>query len=116
MGEGSHSRTLAWAGQRVHTWLDEQCPARDGSHLYSQACFEESREMPNDAKLGLIVGVGVVLAVAVIFFRKDGDPAPSVAGGTTTAGTAKPIPASSAPPTNHAVEAKQTGQTESAIP
>ncbi|HZT81931.1 MAG TPA: LysM peptidoglycan-binding domain-containing protein [Gemmataceae bacterium] len=27
--------------------------------------------MPNDAKLGLVVGVGLVIAVAVIFFRKD---------------------------------------------
>ena len=27
--------------------------------------------MPNDAKLGLVVGVGLVVAVAVVFFRKD---------------------------------------------
>ena len=27
--------------------------------------------MPNDAKLGLVVGVGLVIAVAVVFFRKD---------------------------------------------
>jgi nucleoid-associated protein YgaU len=27
--------------------------------------------MPNDAKLGLVVGVGLVIAVAVIFYRKD---------------------------------------------
>ena len=27
--------------------------------------------MPNDAKLGLVVGVGLVIAVAVIFFQKD---------------------------------------------
>jgi nucleoid-associated protein YgaU len=27
--------------------------------------------MPNDAKLGLILGVGVVIAVAVVFFQKD---------------------------------------------
>ncbi len=27
--------------------------------------------MPNDAKLGLVVGVVLVIAVAVIFFRKD---------------------------------------------
>ena len=27
--------------------------------------------MPNDAKLGLIVGVGLVIGVAVVFFRKD---------------------------------------------
>jgi hypothetical protein len=27
--------------------------------------------MPNDAKLGLVVGVGVVIAVAVLFFRQE---------------------------------------------
>ena len=27
--------------------------------------------MPNDAKLGLVVGVGLVIAVGVIFYRKD---------------------------------------------
>jgi nucleoid-associated protein YgaU len=44
--------------------------------------------MPNDAKLGLIVGVGVVVAVAVVFFRKEpamgvrtpGDPAAASVG------------------------------------
>jgi nucleoid-associated protein YgaU len=28
--------------------------------------------MPKDAKLGLVVGVALVIAVAVVFFRKDG--------------------------------------------
>ena len=32
--------------------------------------------MPNDAKLGLIVGVGLVILVAVVFFRKDSSAAP----------------------------------------
>jgi nucleoid-associated protein YgaU len=27
--------------------------------------------MPNDAKLGLVFGVGLVIAVAVVFFRRD---------------------------------------------
>ena len=27
--------------------------------------------MPNDAKLGMVFGVGLVILVAVIFFRKD---------------------------------------------
>jgi nucleoid-associated protein YgaU len=33
--------------------------------------------MPNDARLGLVLGVGLVIAVAVVFFRKEvaGDPA-----------------------------------------
>jgi nucleoid-associated protein YgaU len=54
--------------------------------------------MPNDAKLGLVVGVGLVIAVAVLFFRKDtpygtpnGDPAP--------AGIVRPFPL---PPSSNA--------------
>src|SRR5581483_91900 len=31
----------------------------------------ESPLMPNDAKLGLVVGVGLVIAVGVVYFRKD---------------------------------------------
>ena len=27
--------------------------------------------MPNDAKIGLVIGVGLVIAVAVLFYRKD---------------------------------------------
>jgi nucleoid-associated protein YgaU len=52
--------------------------------------------MPNDAKLGLVVGMGLVIAVAVLFFRKDvtvgsptGEPAP--------AGIVRPMPSSSRP-------------------
>jgi nucleoid-associated protein YgaU len=43
--------------------------------------------MPNDAKLGLVVGVGLVIAVAVVFFRKE---APA---GHPAATSVKPIPA-----------------------
>jgi nucleoid-associated protein YgaU len=42
--------------------------------------------MPNDAKLGLIVGVGLVIAVAVVFFRKEGGPPEPL--GAATAGLA----------------------------
>jgi nucleoid-associated protein YgaU len=37
--------------------------------------------MPNDAKLGLVVGVGLVIAVAVVLFRRD-VPGLSARGGT----------------------------------
>jgi 5'-nucleotidase len=39
--------------------------------------------MPNDAKLGLIVGVGLVIAIAVVFFRKDAPAAPAPAAAVT---------------------------------
>jgi hypothetical protein len=32
--------------------------------------------MPNDAKLGLVCGVGLVIAIAVVFYRKDAAPRP----------------------------------------
>jgi hypothetical protein len=41
--------------------------------------------MPNDAKFGLILGVGLVVAVAVIFFRKDSAAAPPLAREATAA-------------------------------
>src|SRR5258708_37997740 len=37
--------------------------------------------MPNDAKLGLVVGVVLVVAIAVVFFRKEAPPAnPRIVG------------------------------------
>ncbi len=35
--------------------------------------------MPNDAKCGLVVGVGLVIAVAIVFFQRDSSPRPSAA-------------------------------------
>jgi nucleoid-associated protein YgaU len=39
--------------------------------------------MPNDAKLGLVVGVGLVVAFAVVFFHKDTQPGAPPQGATT---------------------------------
>jgi hypothetical protein len=39
----------------------------------------ETLVMPNDAKLGLVVGVGLVIAVAVMFSRKEPETATSQA-------------------------------------
>lgn len=36
--------------------------------------------MPNDAKLGLVVGLGLVLLIGVIFFRRDLPSGPSSPG------------------------------------
>lgn len=38
--------------------------------------------MPADAKCGLLVGVGVVVAVAILFFRTDSPPAAPPPGPT----------------------------------
>ena len=50
--------------------------------------------MPNDAKLGLVVGVGLVLAVAVVFFRKESpSPRVSLPPRTSAVGAAGMVPA-----------------------
>ena len=41
--------------------------------------------MPNDAKLGLVVGVGVVIAVAFVFFRKEAGASVQTPNGSTAA-------------------------------
>ncbi len=52
--------------------------------------------MPNDAKLGLIVGVGLVIGVAVVFFRKDLGPPQ----GPGEAAYATPVSSTRAAPAN----------------
>jgi hypothetical protein len=51
--------------------------------------------MPTDAKLGLLVGVGVVLAVAVMFFQKE--PAPPAATIPAPVAQSRPPAAKPAP-------------------
>ena len=51
--------------------------------------------MPNDAKLGLIVGVGLVIGVAVVYFRKDLPDPPG-----ETAAYAAPVSSTRAAPAN----------------
>jgi hypothetical protein len=53
--------------------------------------------MPNDAKLGLVIGVGLVIGIAVMFFRKDlappegpGEPAYATPVSATRAAPANP--------------------------
>jgi nucleoid-associated protein YgaU len=46
--------------------------------------------MPNDAKLGLVVGVALVVVIAVVFFRREpaaADPGAGRAAAVTPAGT-----------------------------
>ncbi len=62
--------------------------------------------MPNDAKLGLVVGVGLVIAVAVLFFHKE-PPAGAPAGEAAPAGIVRPLPLTGAPA--HATPAESHG-------
>jgi hypothetical protein len=51
--------------------------------------------MPNDAKLGLVLGLGLVIVVAVLYFRSD---ASRTREETPTAAAAKPSSAPRQPP------------------
>ncbi|HEY7157163.1 MAG TPA: hypothetical protein VH575_24630 [Gemmataceae bacterium] len=66
--------------------------------------------MPNDAKLGLVVGVSLVIVAAVFFFRKD-PPALDPAAATIV----KPAPDLTPPPlpmgNGRTVQAKATANT-----
>ncbi len=53
--------------------------------------------MPNDAKLGLVIGVGLVIAVAVVFFRRDEVTAQPSADPAGAATAVNPTPAAAAP-------------------
>lgn len=64
--------------------------------------------MPNDAKLGLVVGVGLVIAIGVVFFRKDTTPqtAANVPAAATTTTNRSPPPRP-VEPTGTALELKE---------
>jgi nucleoid-associated protein YgaU len=48
--------------------------------------------MPNDARLGLVVGVAVVIAIAVLFYRKEAPAQPPEGSTATSALPALPSP------------------------
>jgi nucleoid-associated protein YgaU len=58
--------------------------------------------MPKDAKVGLVIGLGLVMAVAVVFFRKDVTTSPpatdNVAGSAGGSPAAKVAPPTTPPP------------------
>ena len=61
--------------------------------------------MPTDAKCGLLVGVGLVLAVAVLFFQKDPQPADAPAPAVQVPATAAAVK----PPVNVVRQSESTG-------
>ncbi len=68
--------------------------------------------MPNDAKFGLVCGVGLVIAVAVVFFRRE---VPLIALPSGPAAIGKPDNDSSPPPTppqRAPIIARPTGSTK----
>src|SRR5262249_39331918 len=69
--------------------------------------------MPNDAKLGLVVGVGLIIAAAVFCLRKD------ETAGSPAATAVKPVPAApggAMPAPQRPALAKVTGRTVESSP
>lgn len=69
--------------------------------------------MPNDAKLGLVIGLGLVIVVAVIYFRNDSTRALEESPAATAV---KPASATRQPPPRgqvRATKARPAVQTES---
>jgi nucleoid-associated protein YgaU len=68
--------------------------------------------MPNDARLGLVVGVGLVIMIAVLFYRKDLPAQPPAATSALPSGTnvAAGLPAVPSPGAgrHHTVRAGET--------
>src|SRR5947209_5865130 len=74
----------------------------------------ETLVMPNDAKLGLVVGVGLVIAVAVVFSRKDPEAATSqtAAVAAPAASVADPCPPVASRGQSRPTQAKVAARTE----
>jgi hypothetical protein len=59
--------------------------------------------MTNDAKFGLVIGIGLVILIAIVFFRKDpctaarAAPTPATVAAVPAASDAPPIPIVPAP-------------------
>ncbi len=70
--------------------------------------------MPNDAKLGLIVGVGLVIGVAMVYFRKDLGPreTPVEAASVSPVSSTRSVPANPPRGTYRQVRAKAVTQEE----
>ena len=75
--------------------------------------------MPNDAKLGLVLGVGLVIAVAVVFFRRDlasAQPNDTPAGAVSAAAGPPAAPPNAVRDQLHPVKARTAERTTPAHP
>lgn len=68
--------------------------------------------MPNDAKLGMFLGVAVVIAIAVVYFRKEGSAALPLAGEATAAVHAPQAPPPPSQRLTRPVKARPTRQVD----
>jgi nucleoid-associated protein YgaU len=67
---------ITTAGRRSYLLrTDESAPGKATARQHV-VIDSESPTVPNDAKLGMIAGMGLVITIAVVFFRRDGQPSP----------------------------------------
>jgi nucleoid-associated protein YgaU len=67
--------------------------------------------MPNDAKLGLVLGVGIVIAVAAVFFRKEAAASlPAPARGTAAAVNSAKADSDNSHSSSRPINAKRSAQ------
>jgi hypothetical protein len=101
------SRAVAIRPVRADIW-EWQVLRRRRWLLRKAVLLKGNLEMPNDAKFGLIIGVTVVIAISVVFFRKEPGRLPPRAGQTAAAvGASSNVPAHSM---SRAVEAETAAQ------
>jgi len=82
---------------RVIFGVRSPCEAVIG-HIWIKFSVNDGGEMSNDAKLGLVLGVAIVLLIALVFFRNDpvsakmpGDPAAARTAQKASASPHSPI-------------------------
>jgi hypothetical protein len=68
---------LAFSSERMDTSV--ACVASTFVHCPAFIHLTRSHPMPNDAKLGFVVGLAVVITVSAVFYRKAGTSVPSLA-------------------------------------
>ena len=66
--------------------------------------------MPNDAKMGIVLGVGVVITISAVFYHQDAMPGLSAQTEASAAAlpSGKPAPADPAPSSNQPLKGKAT--------
>jgi hypothetical protein len=70
-----------------------------------------SLSVPNDAKLGLVAGVAIVLVVALVFYRDEaGVGVPLSTGSVAANQTSKPLASSENPADQHSLSTRPTVQ------
>jgi hypothetical protein len=85
-------------------------------HSFQSAQLSGAGQMPNDAKLGLVVGLGVVIVTSVVFYRKDSAVAPPLSRELKSAAVSSATPLAVDSSTNpaHETEVKPTARTNDA--